>query len=109
MPGKNVSEHQNIIRQLFDADRNARQNVENARREAESTIEAARNRAEEMVNRARKEAQSEADALVEASEAEQATGASDESPDIQVLRRHARDNMNRAVDFLVDWVTAKTE
>ena len=113
---KILSRHQNVLRELLEADRRARRRVARAREKADRMRQDAETEADSIENEARQAAAKEADRLIqEARKESEARENSQSAPavfsllgptDVESLQETARANKERAVDFLVGWITA---
>lgn len=107
---------QEALRQLLEIEREARERISRAREEAARLIEEAQRQADVEVEEAHGKAVAEAENLV--LEARQEVRGRKEGgavpleaggQDIDALHRSAQETMDRAVAYLVDWVTATAE
>jgi vacuolar-type H+-ATPase subunit H len=104
--------HETTIKRLLEAESDAKDRISAARDEAEEIVAAARREADRTVETARREAREEATRIVD--EANQAGGESTENTphgigDVNTLRRRARENMDRAAEYLYRRITGTEE
>lgn len=98
-----------VLQQLLDADRAARERVDAAREQAEKIVKNAHEEGDNIRATAREKAEKAKQEAVAAAEDEQIEAPEPPGPDPETLRRRADQNMNAAVDLLVAWVTLREE
>lgn len=98
------------LKRLFQADQKARERISHAREEANRLKDEARREGEEQVEKAKKEARAEAEEIIAEVGVDDDTDGEKSSAgreDFDEWEQPGKENLEQAVQFLVNWVTAR--